>query len=248
MSPAVNWRGATRRFLPYFIAAVGGFLAAYLVVFFFVFPSELLPSDGKVPNVVGLSFEDAARRLDAAGFRHKLGETRYHVTAPKRAVLGQTPPPGSVEAHGAEVVLDVSAGQRTAMVPNVVGLTQQQAQVALENAGFEVGDVTSQRGNAPRGQVLSETPGAGQTLATPSAVALVVSGGPATVTVPDLLGLALPEARSTLEQLGLTLAPARVDSAALEPANTVTGQTPNGGNSVPAGSVVRVTVSGRATP
>jgi serine/threonine-protein kinase len=245
VSPAANWRGATRRLLPYFVAAVGGFLTAYLVVFFFVFPSELLPSDGKVPNVVGLTFEDASRRLDAAGFRHKLGETRYHVTAPKRTVLGQTPPPGSVEAHGAEIVLDVSAGQRTATVPNVVGLTQQQAQVTLENAGFDVGDVTQQRGNAARGLVLAMSPGAGQTLPIPSSVALVVSGGPATVVVPDLLGLTLPEARSTLDQLGLTLAPARVDSAALEPPNTVTGQTPNGGNSVPAGSVVRVTISGR---
>jgi serine/threonine-protein kinase len=246
LSPAVNWRGTTRRLLPYFIAAVGGFLAAYLVVFFFVFPSELLPSDAKVPNVVGLNFEDAARRLDAAGFRHKVGETRYHVTAPKRSVLGQEPNPGSVEPHGTTVVLDVSAGQRTATVPVVVGLTQQQAQVAIENAGFDVGDVTQQRGNAPRGQVLASSPGAGQTLAVPSSIALVVSGGPATVTVPDLIGLTLPEARSTLDQLGLTLAPARVDSAALEPPNTVTGQTPNAGNGVPAGSVVRVTISGRA--
>lgn len=248
MSPAVNWRGATRRLLPYFVAAVGGFLIAYLVVYFFVFPSELLPSDGKVPNVVGLTFEDASRRLDAAGFRHKLGETRYHVTAPKRAVLGQTPPPGSTEAHGTEITLDVSAGQRTATIPNVVGLTQQQAQVMLENAGFDVADITQQRGNAPRGQVLATSPGAGQTLPIPSSIALTVSGGPASVVVPDLLGLTLPEARSTLDQLGLTLAPARVDSAALEPPNTVTGQTPNAGNSVPAGSVVRVTISGRATP
>jgi serine/threonine-protein kinase len=246
VSPAAHWRGATRRFLPHLIAAIGGFLAAYLVVFFFVFPSELLPTEAKVPNVVGLGFEDAARRLDAAGFRHKLGETRYHVTAPKRSVLGQTPPPGSVEAHGAEIVLDVSAGQRSAVVPSVVGLTQQRAQVLIENAGFDLGDVTQQRGNTPRGQVLSSSPAAGQTVTIPSTIALVVSGGPATVTVPDLIGLTIAEARSTLEQLGITLGPPRVDSAALEPPNTITGQTPNGGNTVPAGSVVRVTVSGRA--
>jgi beta-lactam-binding protein with PASTA domain len=227
------------------IVAAVGFLAAYLYVFFFVFPSDLLPNDAKVPNVVGLTYEDATNRLQTLGLTVKTGESRFHATAPKGSVLEQLPRPGVTAIRGSVVRLDVSAGQRTATVPRVVGASQQQAQVLLENAGFDVGDVTQQRGNAPRGQVLASSPGAGQTLAVPSSIALVVSGGPATVTVPDLIGLTLPEARSTLDQLGLTLAPARVDSAALEPPNTVTGQTPNAGNGVPAGSVVRVTISGR---
>ena len=51
----MSWRDRTRRLLPYLIVAATGFLAAYLYVFFFVFPSDLLPNDAKVPNVVGLN-------------------------------------------------------------------------------------------------------------------------------------------------------------------------------------------------
>jgi len=39
----VTWRGRLRRFLPYLIALISGFLIAYLVVAFFVFPAGVIP-------------------------------------------------------------------------------------------------------------------------------------------------------------------------------------------------------------
>ena len=154
----MSWRTRTRRLLPYLIVAAVGFLAAYLYVFFFVFPSDLLPDDAKVANVVGLTYDDAENRLRTLGLTVKSGETRFHATAPKGTVLEQLPRPGTQVARGTAVRLDVSAGQRTATVPRVVGSTQQQAQVLLENAGFDVGDVVQQRADAPRGRVLVSDP------------------------------------------------------------------------------------------
>ena len=46
----MSWRGRLRRFLPYLISAVGGFLLAYLIVAFFIFPSGVIPEDVRVPN------------------------------------------------------------------------------------------------------------------------------------------------------------------------------------------------------
>src|SRR5215210_937023 len=63
-SPAesgMSLRVRVRRSLPYAIAIIGGFLLAYLVVAFFVFPSGVIPRDIKVPNVTGLPFDDAVR-------------------------------------------------------------------------------------------------------------------------------------------------------------------------------------------
>lgn len=243
---ALRWRALTRRLLPYAIVAVGGFLLAYLFVFFFVFPSDLVPTVGRVPNVVGLLYDDAENRLESAGLKAKQGETRFHATAPKNAVLEQAPRPGVALPRGAVVTLDVSGGQRTATVPRVVGATQQQAQVLLENAGFDVGDVVARRGTAPRGQVLATEPGEGQTVALPRTVTLTVSGGPPTVTLPDVLGRSLGEARSALEQLGLAVAGVTVDSTSFSPPDVVTAQTPASGSAVVAGTGVKLTVSGRA--
>ena len=64
----MNWRGAIRRFIPYVIAIIGGFIVAYLIVAFVIFPAGIVPKDVKVPNVVGLDYDEAARRLQQSGF------------------------------------------------------------------------------------------------------------------------------------------------------------------------------------
>lgn len=242
----MSWRTRTRRLLPYLIVAAAGFLAAYLYVFFFVFPSDLLPNDAKVPNIVGLAYDDAANRVQTLGLTAKTGETRFHATAPKGTVLEQLPRPGTTVQRSSVVRLDVSGGQRTATIPRLAGSSQQQAQVLLENAGFDVGDVVLERGDAPRGRVLSSDPAEGETVTLPRMVSLTVSAGPVIVALPDLLGRSLGEARSAVEQIGLAVAVIVVDSAAIEAPGVVTGQSPAAGASVPTGSGVRITVSGRA--
>src|ERR671936_2219275 len=136
----------------------------------FIFPAKLISSDTKVPNVVGLSYDDASKRLKAAGFLTTKGEQRYHTSAPSGAVLGQNPLPDATAPRGSKVVLDVSRGQPRSDVPVVVGLTRQQAELALQSAGLAVGEVTDARNSAPRGQVLSSSPPEGAHVPVPSAV------------------------------------------------------------------------------
>ena len=245
----MNWRGLARRAIPYLIAATSGFLIAYLVVAFFVFPARLIPNDERVPNVVGMSLQEAQRRLTSVGFRARAGERRFHESAPNGTVLAQVPPPGGVEPEGTDVVLDVSLGQRSGEVPPVVGLTRSQAEVALEHAGLDVGEVQEVRDAAPRGQVLASDPAPGQRVPIPTAVALTVSTGPATVAIPDVTGQPYPRARVLLEQLGLRVGRVVVDEASLVSPNTVVGQSPAAGRTVTAGTTISLTVSrGTATP
>lgn len=245
----MSWRTRTRRLLPYLIVAAAGFLAAYLVVFFFVFPtSALVPNDATVPNVVGLTVKDATGRLAAAGLKLSEGERRTHATAPEGAVLSQDPLPGSSETGGATVRIVASAGQKMAEVPAVVGLSQQAAQVAIENAGFDLGDIALARADAPRGQVIMSSPVAGSRVALPQAIALTVSNGPSTVAMPELIGRSLADARATLEQLGLTVGQTTTEASAFDPPGTVTGQSPVAGRAVPGGMAVRLTIAGDAPP
>ena len=238
-----------RRFGPYVLVAAGGFAAAYLVVMIFVFPLGGEPADAKVPNVLGLTFDEAATRLTAAGFRAQQGESRFNVGSPKSTVLTETPAPGSMAVKGARILMDVSAGQRRINAPNIVGMDREPAQLALEKVGLEVGSVVEHESPLPRGEVISMTPVAGTPLVLPSTVALVISAGPATIEVPYLVGRTFGEARAALEQLGLAALTAATDSMSKEPAGTVTAQSPTEGTAVGAGSTVSLTVSrGEARP
>ncbi|HZO18173.1 MAG TPA: PASTA domain-containing protein [Gemmatimonadaceae bacterium] len=241
----MRWRSSARRAIPYVVAATAGFVLSYLIVAFFVFPATIIPSDRKVPNVVGMTYDEAARRLTAVGFRAASGEQRFHASAPPGTVLEQDPPEGSVEAKGAEIVLHVSSGQRRGEVPNVVGMTRQQAELAIENAGLDVGAVEEIRSTQPRGTVSASRPVAGTRVTVPSSVTLTVSVGPASVDMPDVVGESYSRARTVLEQLGLRVGDVNVDSTSLAPGNTVISQSPAAGRAVGAGARVALTVSGR---
>ena len=242
----MRWRGLARRAIPFMVAAAGGFLLAYLIVAFIIFPATLIPSDVKIPNVVGMRYSDASKRLRESGFAVARGESRYHADAPAGTVLGQNPVAGGVEPKGTEIVLDLSRGQRKAEVPGVIGMSQAQAEAVLQNAGLQVGEVSEREASLPRGQILASQPVAGERVALSSVVDLVISTGPATVEVPDVVGQAYADARSLLGQLGLKVGGVVTDSLSPMPVNTVLAQTPAAGQAVAGGTEVSLTIAGRA--
>jgi beta-lactam-binding protein with PASTA domain len=239
----VSWRALPRRAFPYLIAAVGGFLIAYVAVFLFAFPAEVLPDDGILPKVVGKTFEDASAILQKAGFVAQQGESRYHKTIAANIVLQQDPPAGSRQKRGTSVVLAISSGQKTAEVPVTSNMSQQQARIAIENTGLTMGNVSEQLSDQPRGLVISSSPPPGTKLDLPGSVDIVLSKGPASIQVPDLYGRSVGEARSMIEQLGLRIAGVSRDTSSLQPENTIIRQLPAAGQTVPAGGAVSLTVS-----
>lgn len=239
----MNARALPKRAFPYLVVAAGGFLVAYLFLFLFAFPADVLPDDGRIPRVVGMTFDAASAALDEAGFRAFKGQSRFSKTTAEGIVLEQDPPAGSVQKRGAEVTLAVSAGQATATVPQVIGTTQQQAQIAIENAGFTFGSISQQTSDQPRGAVIATDPAAGTTLDLPATVSITLSQGPSTVQIPDLTGRTLADARSALEQLGLHLGATTRDTSSFIPENTVLSQAPSAGSTVSAGASVNLRVS-----
>ena len=195
-----------------------------------------------------MTFEAASSALEKAGFHALKGDTRFHKLTAEGIILEQDPPAGSVQKRGAEVTLAVSGGQATATVPEVMGTSQQQARIAIENAGFQFGSVSQQNSDRPRGAVIATDPTAGTTLELPATVSITLSQGPSVVQVPDLTGRTLADARSTLEQLGLRLGSSSRDTTSFMPENTILSQSPQPGTTVSAGASVSLRISAFPPP
>lgn len=235
-------RSGLRRSLPYAVAIIGGFLAAYLLVAFVIFPSGVIPGAAKVPNVAGLPYDEASKRLGELGFKAKRGQGRFHATSPKGVVLEQDPRSGVRDEEGAVITLVVSAGQQIVAVPPIAGLTQADAQSALEAAGFEVGQVVEKPYAGPPGQVLASTPAAGEKLQIPSVVAIVVSVGSNVALVPNLVGRSLADARQVLRSARLSIGTIDAAAGTNSDGAPVTSQSPAAGTHVATGSKVTLQV------
>ena len=118
------------------------------------------PAIVAVPSVVGLNEADATKRLEHAGFKVNVTQ-EYSKTVPRGSVIGTTPAAGTQLSTLQPVTLLVSRGANTVLVPNVVGLNDQQALATLSSAGLS-GTEVQKDSTEPQGKVLSQSPAARQ--------------------------------------------------------------------------------------
>lgn len=136
----------------------------------------------------------------------------------------------------------------TVQVPDVTGMTEADARTALGTVGLTSNVAQANDPNVPQGQVISSDPAAGATVDQGSAVTIMVSLGPGTVSVPKVIGLTKSDATALLTSLGLTASSVQAPSDTV-PAGSVISVDPGVGAAVPPGSAVQLTVSsGPAAP
>ncbi|MER7698160.1 MULTISPECIES: Stk1 family PASTA domain-containing Ser/Thr kinase [unclassified Streptomyces] len=91
-----------------------------------------------VPDVTGLSAEDATAELTAEGLEAEVLPGRVHSSEAAGDVAEQSPGEGAEAAEGDTVQLTVSKGPRMLDVPDVTGRDVDEARSTLEEAGFDV--------------------------------------------------------------------------------------------------------------
>lgn len=229
----------------HWLIAFFSFSIAWLIVAVVLLPDTGPAPSAVVPPVVGLRYDEAERKLAEAGLKAALGETRPSLTAPKRYVLAQTPAAGTAVGQEVVVTLDISAGQLRVRVPEINGMSRENAVLALRGVLLELGQVVERPGPEARGTVVSSTPEVGQQIPQGTPVDLVVSAGPSELLMPDVVGRELFEVRSTLEQLGLKIGETTYDSTSALPNGLVVSQVPSAGSAVTAGVFISIRVSGR---
>ena len=180
-----------------------------------------------VPDVSGQSESAAQKTLEDANLVVD-SESKYddHIEAGK--VISTDPAAGMEVEEGTHVKMYVSMGVEKVEVPQITGITSEEAQAALAAVGLIGGSVTEEYSEEyDAGYVISQGKSAGSKLEKGSAVDYVVSKGSSKVEVPDLYGMTMAEAQQALSNLGL-----------------VSGAVTSGGHSdLPEGQVMSQTIA-----
>ena len=135
------------------------------------------------------------------------------------------------------------AAPATVAVPVVAGKDEATARSDIEAAGLEVGTVDTEASpTVAEGQVIRSDPAGGAEVEEGSTVNLVLSGGPDTLTVPNVVGLTEDRARDTLDAAGFTNVTA-VPADSLEEEGTVVGVSPDEDEQAAPGAPIRLQIS-----
>ena len=169
-------------------------------------PVDFFPTSARtVPNVIGFDYTKAAEAITKAGLAPvRVDEPNAKV--PLGAVIRVDPDASKEVDIGTRVTVYVSSGLSEVAIPNISGMTVEEATAALKKLGLVVG--SSSPGNSAtiaQGLVVSTTPAAGSTAKTGVTVNLILSSGQ--VTIPDLTGMTVDVAAGILGGSDIMITP-----------------------------------------
>lgn len=200
----------------------------------------------KVPNVVGMTLDEALKVLAESGLEGKKAEERLDKLYPIGTISLQNPLPGTEVKFGRGVYLTVSGGEPKVMVPSLRGRTVRDATFALERVGLTLGMIRYEVSpDFPVNTIMEQEIPESTSVATGTNINVVVSQGPSReqVPVPDVVKKALKDGERILLQAGFT-----IGNVVYQPnpdllPNTIVDQFPRAGEMVPAGQAVDLVVT-----
>jgi serine/threonine-protein kinase len=193
----------------------------------------------RVPNVLNKSEDTARREITDAGLVPVVKQVNS--TRPVGKVFAQDPEPGSDVRKESEVTLSVSAGVGTAKVPDVTGMTVDDATRVLTEAKFQVKvDPAEPSSQIAPGSVIRTTPAALGEAEVGSVVNIVPSKG---VAIPNVANLPQQDAFAALTQAGLVPQIETEASDTVPTGNVTRTDPPFGTEGIAGGSTIKMFVS-----
>ncbi|MBR4908346.1 MAG: protein kinase [Acidaminococcaceae bacterium] len=215
-----------------FLVAAGG-------IYYFFSSSK---PDIVVADVNGKPVAEAQKALEAQGFKVEL-ENKVDPSVKPGMVLRMDPVAGIKRKAGATITLIVSGTEKTVAVPKIVGLKQDQAEKLLSDKSLRIEKIEYKWDKEkPEGIILSQSPEENSQLGDNGAVNVVINKKEEKqVTLPDLKGMTLAEAKKKLEDLKLKVEVKEEDSDKNK--NTVIGMSPSVNDTITEGTTVVLMVS-----
>ncbi len=196
----------------------------------------------EAPSLLTMSEEVATQVAKQQGFTVYVGDGVYDEKIAKGSVVTQNPGPDAKIIKGDAITVNLSLGPEVHAVPDVEGQELAYAKATLENLKLKVKQGKAVFSDtAAEGIVVSTDPKIGTELKPGETVTLVLSKGKPPITVPDVVGKNVNEARQILGQLGLGVAEQFEDSD--RPADEVLAQTPKAGTGAEKSTQITLRVS-----
>ena len=211
-------------------------------------------TDGiEVPDLKGLTFDEAKEQLNAKGLGIKNAGTVASDQYDEGQIVSQTPDALTKAEANTTVEVTLSSGKGEVSVPPVTGMDETTAYNTLTNSGFTPVKDYAYSADVAQGNVIEQSPNAGSLAKAGDNVKIVISRGEeqaeaTSVAVPGVTGLTEDAARSAIQNVGLAVgnvSSAYSDSVA---SGQIISQSPVVDTAVDAGTAVDFVVSMGAEP
>ncbi|HCX63865.1 MAG TPA: Stk1 family PASTA domain-containing Ser/Thr kinase [Eubacteriaceae bacterium] len=224
--------------------AIGIIAVVALVGLYYIVSALTAPKMVNVPEVEGLSYDEAVEVIEDNGLTFEMGESENSSTVPEDHVIRQTPQAGEEVEEGTVVTLVISDGVGEAEVPEVVGMYEVEGVKELENNNFTIKEILRDfHMEYEKDRIYDQNPSAGTLLKEGSEITLYVSKGRDTVVMEDLRGMTVEEARNRIQELGLQVGEITEQVSEDYEEGRIVSHSPKDSEEVDKNSVVTLTVS-----
>lgn len=225
------------------VALIVVFVASVLIAYNTIQASK--PKEVQIPNLVGMTQEEAQAELLKLNLKYKVVEEKYDEEVEVDKIMQQTPKYiedfNILENTAIEVI--VSKGKEIVIMPKVIGSKQEDAKKQLEDLGLKVEIVEENNDKVEVGYVIKQEPIEKEEIAGKSTVKIYVSKGVKMSTVPNVLGKSLDDAKKLIQEAGLTLAAVITETDTTKDDNTIIKQTLESGKEVEEKTEIMITVN-----
>lgn len=231
------------------LIGLGIFIALILIIDNIIMPLYVSASETTVPNVVGMTEEQAFETLTDEGFDPVISDTSFGVSMPAGRIFLQKPESGKIVKEGRTVYLFISGGDQTITVPLLKGKSVLDARFALERIGLKLGQIEELPSTNPKDMIFDQQFAEGTKIRKGQAVGVTVSIGKGfgDIEVPDLIGKSLTEARRVLADSSLKVGKINFQFSSTLLPNTVLDQYPAPGNKLNSGDEVDLFITKEGT-
>lgn len=196
-----------------------------------------------IPRIIGLTQADANATLSGLGLISGTITTQCNTAYPAGTVFEQVPGEGNVVAELYPIDMKVSTGPCLTIVPDLIGLTFEQAEIQLANANLVLGNITYRcTDQYAEGTIFEQIPSGGTQMPETSSVDVTISQGPCMTIVPYVVGLSQVSAEYQINTVELAVSVIAECNNEVG-AGIVFAQEPEGGSQVITGTVVTIYVS-----
>ncbi len=198
------------------------------------FRSFISVKEVEVPELAGLSPDDARAALGRRGLEFEVQGSEYSATVPQGLITSQSPASGQPVKQRETVQVVISRGPEGQSMPNILGKTIQEAGMILSKDELGITKVISVHSpSVPPGLIIAQTPQPDRDTGSP--ISVIVSAGPADVSYycPDFRGMSPDEAGKLANSVGVNLAFTGVG-------NSVASQNPSPGARIEKGQNIEL--------